>query len=298
MQRVDAVAGERRRRWRGLPPARLYAPGRHLRRPGPRRAGIRRRAQRTGCQEMTGPIVVPSPSVRSTPSARSLLATVGDVDRDQLLAFVGGDEGGDAAAVGGEDRVGLRAVGQLGELASPCRGRSASPRGPVAAEEQRVAAAGDVFDVGRADAATCGFTLVPLRRHRVDVGVGGRRLRTAVAAAEDDAAGEVARVELVDAGRSVVSRVEAGAARADRVEVVVGRPPATEVRTKTIVLPSGEKRASCVVGGAAGQRRAGRRRASGPCRGRPARPRRRGARRRRCARSARSAAASRAPGRW
>src|SRR6476661_2814136 len=51
------------------------------------------------------------------PFGEVALATVGDVYGDQPLAFVGTDEGGDAAAVGGEDAVGLRAVRQLAQLA-------------------------------------------------------------------------------------------------------------------------------------------------------------------------------------
>src|SRR4051794_37302216 len=107
------------------------------------------------------------------PFGEVALATVGDVYGDQLLAFVGGDEGGDAAAVGGEDPVGLRAIRKLAELARLARADALDPQALVAAEQQRVAAAGDVFDIGRADAAHLRFHPGAVGRHRVDVGVGG-----------------------------------------------------------------------------------------------------------------------------
>src|SRR3954447_25588633 len=122
------------------------------------------------------------------PFGEVALATVGDVYCDQLLAFVGGDEGGDSAAVGGEDPVGLRAIRQPAQLARLARADAPHPQPLVAAEEQRVAVAGDVFDVGRADALDLRPHLGAVGRHRVDVGVSGGGV-AAVAAAEDDAAG-------------------------------------------------------------------------------------------------------------
>ena len=150
-------SGIRRRvdRWRGLPPA-VIRPG-----SDPGRSACCRRSPSASANRL--PVddrrrsCVPSPSVRSKPSASSALAAVGDVDRDQLLlAFGWSMKAATLAAVGGEDRVGLRAVRQLGELAAPCPGRSASPRGP-----------------GRGGRAACGRRARRLRRRP------SRRLRPA-----------------------------------------------------------------------------------------------------------------------
>jgi len=77
-------------------------------------------------------------------------ATAGDVDRDQALAVFVGDEGGDAAAVGGEDRGRLRVVGQLAQLVGAGVADPLRPESLVAAEEEQVPIWGDVFHVGRA----------------------------------------------------------------------------------------------------------------------------------------------------
>ena len=65
------------------------------------------------------------------------------------------------AAVGGEDRVGLRAVGQFGQLPRAAGADPLLPEAAVAAEDQRAALRRDVFDVGRADAFDQRLTLVP-----------------------------------------------------------------------------------------------------------------------------------------
>src|ERR1700742_3342719 len=147
------------------------------------------------------------------------LAAVGEVDRNQLLAFVRFDHRRDAGAVGAEDRVGLRPVGQFGDLLGALRADLLYPEAAVAAEDQRVALRRDVFDVGRADAFDQRLHLGAVLLHRVDVGVTGRPFGL-VSTAEDDAAGEVARVELVDAAGGGEAG-DAGAVGTDRVEVGV-----------------------------------------------------------------------------
>src|ERR1700761_1580982 len=149
-----------------------------------------------------------------------VLASGGEIDRHQLLEFFAFDQRRHRPAVGGEHRVGLRAVRQFGDLLGTAGADLLHPQAAVAAEDQRVALRRDVFDVGRADAADQRLHPPPVRFHRVDVGV-ARRALGLVAAAEDDPAGEVARVELVDVG-GLGQAGEADAVRAYRVEVVVG----------------------------------------------------------------------------
>ena len=94
-------------------------------------------------------------------------------------------------------RVGLRPVGQFAELAGRAGADPLHPEAAVAPEEDQVPVRGDVFDVGRAGAGDQRLRLLAVAAHRVDVGVGAG-VFAAFAAAEDDPAREVARVELVD----------------------------------------------------------------------------------------------------
>ena len=218
---------------------------------------------------------------RSLEAFRELgLAAAGDVDRDQRLPFFGRDEGGDLAPVGGEDAVGLRAVGQLASLRAlpgPIRftQRPWSRRNSSVWPSPR-----DVFDVGRADAAR------PATSPSSRCGASCRRRRRrpalrALAAAEEDAAGEVAGLELVDAaGPGQAGQATAG--RADRVEVLVVSAAGGRGRRRS--PPSGENSASW-SSAAPLVRRAGRRLGPGPCRGRPGAAAAAAARRRRSGRS-------------
>ena len=106
--------------------------------------------------------------------------------------------------------------------------------------------------VGRADAADRRLDPGPVAAHRVDVGVGARPA-AALAAAVGDAAGEVARRELVDlagAGEPGQSRPRGP----HRVDVVgdAAAGSATPV-TNAIVLPVGRERRLMLVGGGRGQ---------------------------------------------
>ncbi len=150
----------------------------------------------------------------------------------------------------------------------PCRPDPLHPEALVAAEQQRVAVGGDVFDVGGADAADLRFHFRAVALHRVDVGVGGRAL-AALAAAVEDAAGEVARLELVDSrcGSGGSGRHRWGGPSRDRRRC--RSAPLPLPRTKTIARPSGEKSASWSSAAPRGQRRERRRRWRRPCRGRP-----------------------------
>src|SRR5918994_3031429 len=99
------------------------------------------------------------------------LAAGFDVDRDQGLPLFDGDEGGDALAVGGEDRAGLRLVGQLAQLAGFGAADLLRPEALLAAKDQHPADGRDVFDVGGADAGDLLFHFGAVAAHREDVGV-------------------------------------------------------------------------------------------------------------------------------
>ena len=115
---------------------------------------------------MTGPIVVATEPLSSGEAFGELgAAAAGDVDRRERLVFVGGDEGRDAAPVGGEDRVGRRAVGDLAQLVGAARADLLHPEPLVAAEEQHAAHPGATSSTKDEPApATSTRTLLPLRR--------------------------------------------------------------------------------------------------------------------------------------
>ena len=102
---------------------------------------------------MTGPIVRGRSGFRRRFGGYDTLARARSVEpsateiEESCVPAVGLDEGRDPLAVGGEDGVGLRPVGQIGQLAGGARRRSASPRGP-----------------GRAGRAACGRRGSRLRR--------------------------------------------------------------------------------------------------------------------------------------
>ena len=115
-----------------------------------------------------------------------------DVDRDQLLALFGLDEGGDRLPSEEKTPLVSEPSGSSVELAGLAGADPLHPEALVAPEEQRAAVGGDVFDVGRADAArpaaspSCRCAASCRRRRR-------RGALGALAAAEEDAAGEEAR---------------------------------------------------------------------------------------------------------
>ena len=210
-QRVERGSRRGSSRWRGSPTRRLYRRQDGVPEESPivaralaprRRVGASARHRLPG-DDRTDRGAVHFGGRRYACRERSCWRPVATSITTSDCSFFGRDEGGDLAPVGGEDAVGLRAVGQLGRACAPLPAPIRFTQRPWSRRKSSVRPlAADVFDVGRAGAGDQRFrALRAVAPHRVDVGEGARPF-AALAAAEDDAAGEVAGLRTRRPGRS------------------------------------------------------------------------------------------------